>query len=197
MWLLCLANVFVYIVRIGVDQWGIVYAKEVLGLTKEAAKTGFTMFEVGALSGALIWGGASDYFKGRRALFSMIAFALILFVLGIYQNAHNPETYQTAMFGLGFLIFGPQLLVCVSAVGFVPKSAVSVSNGMLGTFAYILGDSFAKLGLGMMADQKEILGLVGWSGTFTVMKASAVMGFSILIFVAMAEEKKIRKNSQI
>lgn len=194
LWALCFANVFVYIVRIGVDQWGIVYAREVLGMSKEAAKHGFTMFELGALSGAVIWGGASDLLKGRRAFVSMIALFLILFALGIYENAKTEETYLYSMFSLGFLIFGPQLLIGVAGTGFVPKSAVGIGNGVQGTFAYILGDSFAKLGLGMMADKKEILGLSGWSGTFSVMFGSAVIGIIVLAYVAYGEEKKIRSQ---
>jgi OPA family hexose phosphate transport protein UhpT-like MFS transporter len=192
-WGLCFANVFVYIVRIGVDQWGIVYAKEVLGLSKEVAKSGFTMFEVGALSGALIWGISSDLAKGRRALVSMVALFLILIVLGIYQHAQNAETYRWSMFALGFLIFGPQLLIGVSGVGFVPKNAVGVADGFRGTFGYLLGDSFAKLGLGMMADNKTVLGMTGWNGTFTAMYGATVLGLVFLAFVAFGEEKKIRK----
>ena len=96
------------------------------------------------------------------------------------------------MFAIGFLVFGPQLLVAVSAVGFMPKSAVSVGNGVLGTFAYLLGDSFAKLGLGMMADHKVVFGLSGWSGSFLVMKGSCVLGLLILSIVMLAEERKIR-----
>lgn len=191
MWALCFANVFVYVVRIGVDQWGIVYAREVLGMSKDVAKHGFTMFEVGALSGAVVWGGASDLLKGRRALVSIVALGLILFALGVYENARTEGAYLGSMFALGFLIFGPQLLIGVSGTGFVPKSAVSIGNGVLGTFAYILGDSFAKLGLGMMADKKVILGLSGWSGTFTVMFSSAILGMIVLAFVAYGEEKKL------
>jgi OPA family hexose phosphate transport protein UhpT-like MFS transporter len=191
-WGLCFANVFVYIVRIGVDQWGIVYAKEVLGLSKEIAKSGFTMFEVGALSGAMFWGVSSDLAKGRRALVSMVALVLILFVLGIYQNAHDAQTYRWSMFALGFLIFGPQLLIGVSGVGFVPKNAVSVADGFRGTFGYLLGDSFAKLGLGMMADKKTVLGMTGWNGTFTAMYGSTILGLIFLGYVAYGEEKRIR-----
>lgn len=194
-WALCFANVFVYIVRIGVDQWGIVYAREVLGMSKEVAKHGFTMFEIGALSGALFWGGASDMLKGRRALVSMTALGLIFIALYVYENARTEETLLASMFTLGFLIFGPQLLVGVSGTGFVPKSSVAIANGVLGTFAYILGDSFAKLGMGMMADKKEVLGLSGWSGTFTAMFASAAFGILILSYVAYGEEKKIRSTS--
>lgn len=49
-------------------------------------------------------------------------------------------------------MFGPQLLIGVAAVGFVPKQGISVADGVKGTFAYLIGDSFAKLGLGMIAD---------------------------------------------
>lgn len=195
-WALCFANVFVYIVRIGVDQWGIVYAREALNMSKEVAKQGFTMFEIGALSGALFWGGISDLLKGRRALVSMGALALILVALKVYEGARTEETLLVSMFCLGFLIFGPQLLICVSATRFMPKSAISIGNGVLGTFAYILGDSFAKLGLGMMADKKEVLGLSGWPGTFTAMFVSAVIGIIILAYVAIGEEKKIRAKIQ-
>ncbi|MBY0314856.1 MAG: hexose-6-phosphate:phosphate antiporter [Bdellovibrionales bacterium] len=194
-WALGFANVCVYVVRIGVDQWGIVYAREVLGMSKEVAKQGFTLFEVGALSGALFWGGISDFLKGRRALVSMIALALILGALKVYEGARTEEILLASMFSLGFLIFGPQLLVCVAALRFMPKSAVSVGNGVLGTFAYLLGDSFAKLGLGMMADNKVVLGLTGWSGTFKAMFFAAITGILILAYVAIAEERKIRATS--
>lgn len=49
-------------------------------------------------------------------------------------------------------VFGPQLLIGVAAVGFVPKKAIGAADGIKGTFAYLIGDSFAKLGLGMIAD---------------------------------------------
>ena len=196
-WGLCFANVFVYIVRIGVDQWGVVYAKEVLGLSKEIAKSGFSMFETGAIFGTLMWGFMSDMFKGRRALTALIALVLIFFTLEIYQHAPNASVYRWSMFALGFLIFGPQLLIGVSAVGFVPKSAVSVADGVKGTFAYLLGDSFAKLGMGMMADNKEVMGLSGWTGTFTAMYGATIIAFIILAYVAYGEERKLRENKRL
>lgn len=191
-WGLCFANVFVYIVRIGVDQWGVVYAKEVLGFSKEVANAGFTRFELGALSGALLWGFSSDLAKGRRAAVAMIALFAILGVLGIYQHASTEATYKWSMFALGFLIFAPQLLIGVSGVGFVPKNAVSVADGFRGTFGYLLGDSFAKVGMGMMADNKMVFGMTGWTGTFTAMYGATILALVMLAYVAYGEEKKIR-----
>ncbi|QRI82042.1 hexose-6-phosphate:phosphate antiporter [Glaesserella parasuis] len=193
-WLLCFANIFLYIVRIGIDQWSPVYAYQELGFSKDAAISGFALFEVGALVGTFLWGYLSDLANGRRALTACIALGLIVFTLEFYQFATNEFMYLTTLFALGFLVFGPQLLIGVAAVGFVPKKAIAVADGVKGIFAYLIGDSFAKLGLGMIADGTPIFGLTGWSGTFAALHASAITCIGLLAFVAIAEEKKIRKR---
>ena len=151
-WLLCFANIFLYVVRIGIDQWSTVYAHQELGFSKEIAIQGFTFFEVGALVGTLMWGYLSDLANGRRGLVACVALALIIATLGLYQHATTQFMFLGSLFLLGFLVFGPQLLIGVAAVGFVPKQGISVADGVKGTFAYLIGDSFAKLGLGMIAD---------------------------------------------
>ncbi|MCF7505997.1 MULTISPECIES: hexose-6-phosphate:phosphate antiporter [Vibrio] len=191
-WLLCFANIFLYIVRIGIDQWSTVYAYQELGLSKETAISGFTLFEVGALVGTLMWGYLSDLANGRRALVACVSLGLIIVSLEFYQNATSEFMYLASLFVLGFLVFGPQLLIGVAAVGFVPKKAISVADGVKGTFAYLIGDSFAKLGLGMIADGTPIFGLTGWEGTFAALDTSAAICIVLLLFVAIAEEKKIR-----
>ena len=195
-WLLCFANVFLYIVRIGIDQWSPVYAYEQLGFTKEAAISGFALFEVGALVGTFLWGYLSDLANGRRGLTACVALALIIFMLEFYQHATNEYVYLATLFVLGFLVFGPQLLIGVAAVGFVPKRGIAVADGVKGTFAYLIGDSFAKLGLGMIADGTPIFGLTGWSGTFAALDMSVIGCLILLGFVAIAEEKKIRREKR-
>ena len=165
-WLLCLANVFLYVVRIGIDQWSTVYAYQVLGFSKETAISGFTMFETGALIGTIMWGTLSDLANGRRGLMACIALIGITLTLSFYQHADTPFAYQASLFTLGFLVFGPQLLIGVAAVGFVPKQGIAVADGVKGTFAYLIGDSFAKIGLGLIADGTPIFGQTGWDGTF-------------------------------
>lgn len=193
-WLLCFANIFLYIVRIGIDQWSPVYAYQELGFSKDAAISGFALFEVGALVGTFLWGYLSDLANGRRALMACIALGLIIFMLQYYQYATSEIAYLATLFVLGFLVFGPQLLIGVAAVGFVPKRAVAVADGIKGTFAYLIGDSFAKLGLGMIADGTPIFGLTGWAGTFAALDSSVIACIVLLAFVAIAEEKKIRRN---
>ena len=195
-WLLCFSNIFLYVVRIGIDQWSTVYAFQELKLSKEVAIQGFTLFEVGALVGTLLWGWLSDLANGRRALVACIALALIIATLGVYQHASNQYVYLASLFALGFLVFGPQLLIGVAAVGFVPKKAIGAADGIKGTFAYLIGDSFAKLGLGMIADGTPVFGLTGWAGTFAALDAAAVGCICLMAIVAIFEERKIRREKK-
>ncbi len=196
-WLLCFANIFLYVVRIGIDQWSTVYAHQVLQLPKEVAIEGFTLFEIGALVGTLMWGYLSDLANGRRGLVACVALALIIATLGIYQHASNQYVYLSSLFALGFLVFGPQLLIGVAAVGFVPKKAISAADGIKGTFAYLIGDSFAKLGLGMIADGTPVFGLTGWSGTFAALDTAAIGCICLMAMVAVMEERKIRREKRL
>ena len=195
-WLLCFSNIFLYVVRIGIDQWSTVYAFQELKLSKEVAIQGFTLFEVGALVGTLLWGWLSDLANGRRALVACIALSLIIATLGVYQHASNQYVYLASLFALGFLVFGPQLLIGVAAVGFVPKKAIGAADGIKGTFAYLIGDSFAKLGLGMIADGTPIFGLTGWAGTFAALDAAAIGCIVLMAMVAVLEERKIRRENR-
>ena len=195
-WLLCFSNIFLYVVRIGIDQWSTVYAFQELKLSKEVAIQGFTLFEVGALVGTLLWGWLSDLANGRRALVACIALALIIATLGVYQHASNQYVYLASLFALGFLVFGPQLLIGVAAMGFVPKKAIGAADGIKGTFAYLIGDSFAKLGLGMIADGTPIFGLTGWAGTFAALDAAAIGCIVLMAMVAVLEERKIRRENR-
>lgn len=66
-WILCIANVFVYIVRIGIDNWAPLYVTEALGFDKLDAVNTIFYFEVGAILASMSWGYISDKLNGRRA----------------------------------------------------------------------------------------------------------------------------------
>lgn len=200
-WLLSLANVFVYIVRIGIDNWASLYVYESLHVPKADAATTLFWFEMGAMLGSFSWGWISDLVKGRRALVAIVCMLMTTGAIYLYATATTITAVNIALFICGILIFGPQLLIGISLVGFVPKKGVTVANGMTGTFGYLLGDSVAKVGLAAIADPKEkglnIFGLInlhGWSSTFTVMYVALFAGIILLVFVAYGEEKKIRER---
>jgi OPA family hexose phosphate transport protein UhpT-like MFS transporter len=197
-WILATANIGVYIVRIGIDNWSSLYTTEKLGFRKEDAVGTLFWFEMGALGASLIWGFLSDLVGGRRGLLAAIAMSLVTFSIISYQGQTSVSGVNSSLFIIGILIFGPQLLIGVSLTGFVPKAGTAVANGITGTFGYLLGDSFAKVGLAAIADTKSeglnIFGttLKGWDSTFTVMYGAIIFTVVLMLLVAFAEEKKIR-----
>lgn len=198
-WILCTANVFVYIVRIGVDNWAPLYTSEALGWSADNAVNTLFYFEIGALIGTPLWGIIADYFKGRNAAVGVGALLVIFIPLYFYGTGSSVMAVNIALFLMGLLLFAPQLLIPLSVVGLVPKKGLSVANGMVGTFGYLFGDSLAKVGLAAVADPKQsglgVFGynLHGWGAVFHILVVSAVMAIGLLIFVAFAEERKIRE----
>jgi OPA family hexose phosphate transport protein UhpT-like MFS transporter len=194
-WLLALANIFVYVVRLGVATWVISYANLVLKQEIIKSTTLLGAFELSAMVGSLFLGKFSDKIKGRRMLLSGIVMILSSIGVYFYSKADTMFELQVAMALCGFFIFGPQLLIGVSVVKFVPKKAVAVANGITGTTAYILGDALiAKkiLPKFIKTDTKE-----GWHHMFTLMYISIIIGSILMFIVAIAEEKRIRKDQTL
>lgn len=197
-WVLCVANVFVYIVRIGIDNWAPLYVTEQLHFAMGDAVNTIFYFEMGALFGSLTWGYVSDLLKGRRAIVAVFCLILTGFAVLGYRYATSVTMVNVSLFALGALIFGPQLLIGVSLVGFAPKKSIAVANGLSGTFGYLFGDSTAKVALAKIADPKSsgiTIGgatLHGWNDVFIVFYGALITGITLLLIVAYAEEKKIR-----
>ena len=73
------------------------------------------------------------------------------------------------MAGIGFFIFGPQLLVGLAAAEIVTKRAACTANGFAGCFAYV-GAAATGYPLG------KIIDLWGWPGFFvTLLVCSAAI----------------------
>jgi MFS transporter, OPA family, hexose phosphate transport protein UhpT len=200
-WLLCISNVFVYIIRIGIDNWAPLYTKEMFAFTPAQQVSTIFYFEMGALVASLIWGYISDLLGGRCALVALFCLLLTSFAVIGYRYGTSPFMINLFLFCLGSLIFGPQLLIGVSVVGFVPKKAVAVTDGITGTFAYLFGDSVAKIVLAIIADPQS-LGLTvfghtlhGWNDTFKIFYCALVCGVILLGIVTYGEEMKIRKSN--
>ncbi|MDR3157356.1 MAG: MFS transporter [Lactobacillales bacterium] len=190
--LLAIANVFVYIIRMGIVTWVTYYAYIVLGHKITSSANLIIWFEVSAMVGSLTLGWLSDRIKGRRMLISGIVMLLTSTGILLYKNATSIQQLSVAMFVCGFFIFGPQLLIGVSVVKFVPKKAVAVANGVTGTFGYLVGDLLAKKWIEKSVNRET---REGWSKMFMIMFICVVAGAVLMFIVATAEEKRIRKEA--
>lgn len=201
-WFLCIANVAAYCVRIGIDNWNVLYTRQELGFSDYLAVNTTIALELGGLAGSLLWGYFSDKMGGRRALSAAIGMGAVVIPLFVYAHATTAPVVYGALFMIGFLIFGPVTLIGICVIGFAPKTATVVVNAVPRAFGYVFGDSMAKVLLGRIADPTKdgvtILGwhLHGWSSTFTVLFTSAAVGLACLIMVALFEERNLRADRE-
>lgn len=201
-WLLCIANVAAYCVRIGIDNWNVLYTRSELGFSDYTAVNTTIALEIGGLAGSLLWGYFSDLMGGRRAVAASIGLGAVIVPILVYAQATTVPVVYASLFFIGFLIFGPVTLIGICVIGFAPKSATVVVNAVPRAFGYVFGDSIAKVLLGRIADPEKD-GLVlfgytlhGWGSTFTVLIFASVVGLAALLLVALFEERMLRSDKQ-
>jgi sugar phosphate permease len=174
--LVALANLFTYICRMTFLNWGPTILLEAKGISILKAGLQMVMFDIASMFGGVCAGYLSDkVFSGRRGPVSTLYMIMISALVAILWLA--PKGMYLAsllcMFGIGFLISGPQILIGVAAADFASKKAASTANGLTGTFGYV-GMAISGLGIGVLADHH------GWDSVFMAIILSAVVAALLL-----------------
>jgi len=178
LWSIALANAFVYLVRYGIQSWAPLYLTEVKGFTEAESSWAYSMYELAAIPGTLICGWLSDkVFKGRRAPVSIIYMTLIVLAVFIYwQNpVGNPIVDYVCLISIGFLIYGPVMLIGVHALDLVAKEAAGTAAGLTGLFGYFLGTAILADILG-----GYIITNYDWQGYFFLMLGASVVSIGLI-----------------
>ena len=188
LWIIAIANIFVYVIRYGVLDWAPTYLTAVKGCPQDIARWQYFVYEWAGIPGTLLAGWASDrFFHGRRGPVSVI---YMLFVtVAVYVYWQNPAgrfwVDSLSLFVIGFLIYGPVMLIGVSAVDMVPKKAAGTAAGFTGFFGYMFGAVIAEVGIGRVVDRW------GWDGGFKLLLVSCVLA---IILLALTWKKHHEKD---
>jgi len=178
-WYIAIANAFVYLVRYGILNWAPTYLQQVKNFSPSEARWAFAIFEFAAIPGTILIGWLSDrLFSGRRAplsVYCMIGVFVFTLLYWFDPPGHNLRSV-TYLGIIGFLIYGPVMLIGVSALDLVPKKAAGTSAGFTGLFGYFLGTVGAEAVIGILVQT------MGWDGGFTLICAAALMS---IIFLAL------------
>jgi OPA family glycerol-3-phosphate transporter-like MFS transporter len=172
LWYIAFANAFVYLVRYGVLDWSPTYLSEAKGFSVKETGWAYSAFEFAGIPGTLLCGVISDkVFKGRRAPAIVIYMILVLIAVIVYWKnpAGNVWVANIALITIGFLIYGPVMLIGVQALDLVPKKAAGTAAGLTGLFGYMGGALFANIAMGYVVDH------FSWDGGFWVIIASCVL----------------------
>lgn len=171
-WYMAMANMFLYIPRMGLFTWVPTFMKEYKGVTLITAGWQLASFEFAGLLGGILAGWMSDkIFHGRRGPVGAVFMVSSAATLGLLWLTPPGWAWFDAitLFLTGFLVYGPQVLVGIAATDFSSKRAAGVAIGFTGTFAYV-GSAMVGAPLGSLVDS------FGWGAGFVLFIASAVLG---------------------
>jgi OPA family sugar phosphate sensor protein UhpC-like MFS transporter len=192
-WLLGIAYFFIYIVRIGVNDWTALFLVESKGYTSIGANGCVSLFEVGGFFGMLVAGWSSDrLFRAKRGPVNVIfAVGSIISIILFWMI---PEGYilmdSILMFVIGFAIFGPQMMIGLAATELAHKRAAASSNGFVGLFAYA-GAAFAGYPLGSITEGW------GWEGFFWAMLGCCIVAVILLLPLWSVTATSVRKGKEL
>ncbi len=191
LWAIAVANAFVYFVRYGVVNWIPTYLETHKGFSFREASFAWTLYEFAASPGTIACGWMSDrVFNSRRAPATILFMALTLVAVVVYWfNINGPLWIDyAALIAIGFLIYGPIMIIGLHALDLVPKKAAGTAAGFTGFFGYVFGSAIAGTGVGWIADHW------GWNGVFVTMVACCVLtiAFSALTLGHRAHSERRR-----
>jgi len=177
-WFLSIANIFVYFVRFGVYSWVPTYLSEVRGYNFKGQGLAMFLFEAAGIPAMMLCGYVSDkFFRNRRTPVIVISMALCTFAVLLYwlNPVGNHIVDNIAVIAIGFLIYGPVVLIGMQAVDVVYKKAVGTSCGLTAFFGYMGGTVCASALMGYVVQY------FGWDAGFIMLIAACILAVVFLI----------------
>jgi len=177
LWVLAFANIFVYMARYAMVDWGPTYLKEVKGASLVSGGISTLVIELSGAAGMIIMGLVSDKIGGRRARLS--ALAMVPLVPLFFCLAHAPSLWLSMLlFGvIGFFVYTPVTFSGVVALDLTSKKAQATAAGFVGMFGYVGGRVIQGIGLGWIAQH------YGWDAGLYAIIGCIILGIVLLAFL--------------
>jgi sugar phosphate permease len=176
-WLVSVANFFVYVVRYGLIDWGPSFLQQARELTPVQSTLVVTGIEVAGILGMVSCGWLTDrVFGGRGARTCLFYMVLCTVCLVAFQSLppDAPFAVEAALLiGAGFAMYGPQALIGIIGANLGTKKAAATAGGFTGMFGYF---STVVSGVGVGALVQEH----GWNAGYNLFVASSIAG--VLVF---------------
>ncbi len=171
-WLLAVANFFVYTIRYAMLDWGPTLLTQAKHLELTHAGWMVAGFEISGMTGALIGGWLTDRFFGGRGFRSCVFYMAMagVSVLLFWKVAGQSVWLNTLLLCCsGFFIYGPQCLISIAAANLATKRAAATAVGLTGLFGYA-STTLSGVGLG------KLVQTYGWNAAFIGLLIVAAIG---------------------
>ncbi len=184
LWYIAFANAFVYLIRYGVLDWAPTYLKEVRNIDLNESGWVYFLYEYAGIPGTLLAGWISDkIFHGKRAPASILFMIFVTIAIFFYWKAESLFVINLSLVAIGFLIYGPVMLIGLHALDLVIKKAAGTAAGLTGLFGYMGGALFANIAMGYIVEY------FNWNGGFIVLITVSVIAI-LLLSLTLSHKKK-------
>jgi OPA family glycerol-3-phosphate transporter-like MFS transporter/OPA family sugar phosphate sensor protein UhpC-like MFS transporter len=177
-WIISISNLFVYILRYTVFDWGTSYLTQAKHVDITHASWMVAGFEIAGLIGALLAGWMTDRFFGGRAMRACVFYMILagVSILLFWKMAGESALLNsTLLCAMGFFIYGPQCLIGIAAANLATKRAAATAVGLTGFFGY-LSTVFSGVGFGALVKHQ------GWNAGFAGLLGVAAIGTVLFLF---------------
>ncbi|GHV64924.1 MFS transporter [Bacteroidia bacterium] len=192
-WILGLANFFVYVVRFSVLDWGPTLLSQSKGVSMGNAGWLVALFEIAGIVGMLVAGWSTDKFlKGRAhrtCVFCMLGAAIFISIFWQLPAGAPLWLLFTTLCATGFCIYGPQALVGIAAANQATKKAAATANGLTGLFGYA-STAVSGVGFGYIAQH------YGWNFAYVSIIVLAVVGMGVFMLMWNAKADGYNENGE-
>ncbi len=179
-------NAILYFLRFGVQNWMPAFLGTEMGYSEQQYTMAFSVLEWVAIPGSFFFAWVAIKLPNRQALVGGIG----LLALGALVFAYRTTTDYTMLLIIsgimGALIYGPQLIINILTLNFVPLKASGTAVGFVGLFGYIVGELAANLVMPFLAER------FSWNVSFIFLASTAVLA-AVLYFSLSSREKEVVK----
>ncbi|MDR0713480.1 MAG: MFS transporter [Bacteroidales bacterium] len=183
-WILGIANFFVYVVRFSVVDWGPTMLKQSKGVSMESAGWMVAVFEIAGILGMLVAGWVTDrYLKGRAhrtCVFCMTGSFLFFIVFWLLPQETPVWMLFAVLCAIGFCIYGPQALIGIAAANHATKKAAATASGLTGVFGYA-SVALSGVGFGYAVEK------YGWDFAYMAVIVMAFIGIGVFLLMWKAK----------
>jgi sugar phosphate permease len=176
-WIVSLANFFVYTIRYAVFNWGPTILLDTKHVKITHAGWMVLAFEFSGALGAISGGWITDRYLGGRAVRVCVVYMAMAGValFAFWKLPLQSELLTTALLGAaGFFVYGPQCLLAVAAANLATKRAAATAIGLTSIFGYA-STVLSGWGLGALVQRYD------WNAGFKGLIIAAVIGTVLFI----------------
>ncbi|MDR1784313.1 MAG: MFS transporter [Endomicrobium sp.] len=178
-WVLGVSNIFVYILRFAILDWGPMLLKEWKGLSLTNAGWIVAAFEISGVFGILLSGWVTDkFFNGRSQRVCVISLLLASFFVFLFWRISSAPPWLNITFLIlsGFFIYGPQALGGVATANIATRKVAATAVGFHGFWGY-LSTLITGLGVGIITAK------FGWSYTLGFVFCAGLVGAFVFALI--------------